>query len=115
MPKNDDFVDFVLQHMGPLGGTRARAMFGGYGIYRGDTIFAIVADDGLYFKADDATRGEFTARGLKPFTYRARGKNINLQYYEAPPEVFEEPEAMLRWARQAIETSLRAQKKGAKR
>ncbi len=34
-------------------------------------------------------------------------------YYEAPPEVFEESEAMLRWAQQAIDAALRA--KGSKR
>lgn len=82
-------------------------MFGGYGIYQRDTIFALILEDRLYFKADDLTRTEFTERGLGPFTYAARGKHTTMKYYEAPPEVFEEPEAMLSWAQQAIEAALR--------
>jgi DNA transformation protein len=31
-------------------------MFGGVGIYSGDLFFALIADDTVYFKADDSTR-----------------------------------------------------------
>jgi DNA transformation protein len=73
-------------------------------------MFALIADDRMYFKADDITRQAFTALGLSPFTYVARGKTQTLQYYEAPPEVFEEPEAMRKWAEQAIGTALKAKR-----
>jgi DNA transformation protein len=110
MPGNSEFVDFILEQMAPLGDIRARAMFGGHGIYQGDTMFAIVVDGGLYFKADELTRNEFSTRGLQAFSYSARGKNVNLQYYAAPPEVLDEAEAMRHWARQAIAVALRAEK-----
>jgi DNA transformation protein and related proteins len=106
--RNPEFVDFVLEQMSALGGVHARKMFGGHGIYRGDRMFALIADGGLYFKADELTRQEFAARGLKAFTYEARGKSIALQYYAAPPEVFDEREAMADWARRGIEAALRA-------
>ena len=83
-------------------------MFGGYGIYQGDCMFALIADDRLYFKADATTRAEFEARGLSPFTYVARGKSMTIQYFEAPPEVFEEQSAMRAWVRKAVETALKA-------
>ena len=107
MAQQSEFVEFVIEQLTPFGESRARAMFGGYGIYQGDTMFAIIVDDRLYFKADDITCKEFTARGLNPFTYASRGKTITMQYYEAPPEVFEEPEAMQNWAQQAVKTALR--------
>ncbi|MBI3779325.1 MAG: TfoX/Sxy family protein [Gammaproteobacteria bacterium] len=89
-------------------GLRVRAMFGGYGVYRDYRIFAIIVDDRLYFKADSATRGEFEAKGLSPFTYVARGKSVTMQYFEAPPEVFEEPDAMRSWVQKAYEAAVRA-------
>ncbi|MEO5572929.1 MAG: TfoX/Sxy family protein, partial [Gammaproteobacteria bacterium] len=101
-------VEFVLDQLAPMGGVRARAMFGGYGIYQRDTIFGIIVDEQLYFKTDSLTCATFAAQGLGPFTYTSRGKTMTMQYYEAPPEVFEEPEAMLSWARQAIGVALRA-------
>lgn len=107
MSARKDFVEFVLDQLEPVDDVRERAMFGGHGIYQRDTIFAIIVDERLYFKADNLTSSEFTARGLGPFTYTARGKQITMQYYEAPPEVFEETEAMLDWAQQAIDAALR--------
>ena len=89
MSRQPEFVEFVLERLAPMGRARARAMFGGYGIYDGATMFAIIVDDSLYFKADDLTRPEFTALGLSAFSYTARGKTLTMQYYEAPPEVFE--------------------------
>ena len=108
MARHSEFVEFVLELLTPVGEVRARAMFGGFGIYRGDTFFAIIVDDKLYFKTDHVTCREFTARGLSPFTYAARGKTITMQYYEAPPEVFEESEAMQYWAQQAVGAATRA-------
>ncbi len=105
MARQSEFVEFVLELLAPLGHVRARAMFGGHGIYQGDIMFAIIVDDRLYFKTDNATRNSFTTRGLAPFTYAARGKKISLQYYEAPPEVFEEQEAMRHWAQQALDVA----------
>jgi DNA transformation protein len=107
MAKHSEFVEFVLELLTPIGAVRARAMFGGFGIYRGDTFFAIIVDDKLYFKADHVTCGEFTTRGLSPFTYVARGKTLTMQYYEAPPEVFEESAVMQHWAQQAVSAATR--------
>ena len=107
MARLSEFVQFMLELMAPVGEVRARAMFGGFGIYQRDTIFAIVVDDRLYFRVDDATRPKFAALGLNPFTYVARGKMITMQYYEAPPEVFEAPEVMCSYALDAVGAALR--------
>src|SRR5262245_1401278 len=93
--------------MAPLGEIRARSMFGGHGIYHGDAMFAIVADDRLYLKASDETARTFADRNLGRFTYVARGRTVALQYYEAPPEVFEVPAAMRTWAQRSISAALR--------
>jgi DNA transformation protein and related proteins len=106
--KNSEFADFVLEQMAPLADIHVRRMFGGHGIYQGAVMFAIVADGGLYFKADELTRNGFIERGLPAFSYESRGKSVVLQYYAAPPEVFDETETMQHWARQAIATALRA-------
>lgn len=108
MPQYSEFVEFVIEQMPFVRGLRARAMFGGYGVYQDDRIFAIIVDDSLYFKADATTRGEFEAKGLAPFTYVARGKPVTMQYFEAPPEIFEEPEAMRSWVQKAIDAAARA-------
>lgn len=110
MPRYSEFVAFVIEQMSFIEGLRVRAMFGGHGLYRDDCIFAIIADDRLYFKTDATTRGEFEAKGLSPFTYVARNKSVTMQYFEAPPEVFEQVEAMHAWVHKAYAAAGRARK-----
>jgi DNA transformation protein len=110
MARNAEFVRHVLDLMAPLGAVRSRAMFGGFGIYQGETIFAIVADDRLYFKTDAVTGRKFSMLGLAPFTYVARGKTVALSYHEAPAEVLESPEVMREFALEAMGTARRAHK-----
>ncbi|MDP1771194.1 MAG: TfoX/Sxy family protein [Methylobacter sp.] len=112
MSRSNEFVEFVIEQMTPVGRLRVRAMFGGYGIYLDDCFIAIIVDDRLYFKADSVTAGEFEAKGLSPFSYVARGKLVTMQYFEAPSEVFEESEAMRLWLQKAYGAAIRAKKAG---
>ena len=111
MSRSTEFVRFVLELLAPVGDVRARAMFDGFGIYQGMTVFAIIVDDRLYFKTDDATRRKFSKLGLGPLTYAARGRTVTLQYHEAPPDVFESSEAMRSHALEAIGVARRATKR----
>lgn len=110
MPARSEFLDYVVEQMTFIHGLRAKAMFGGFGIYQDDAMFAIIVSDTLYFKADAQTRQQFEAQGLAPFSYTTRGKTVTMQYYEAPPEVLENEDSMREWAELAIGAALRAKK-----
>lgn len=102
-----EFVDYCLERMSFIRGLNIHAMFGGYSIYQDDYIFAIIVKGTLYFKVDIVVQGDFVERGLLPFNYVARGKLVTLQYFEAPPEVFEESDTMRDWVRKALDASIR--------
>lgn len=112
MPVGSDFVANVLDLLGRWGGVSARRMFSGYGLYRQGVMFALVIDDVLYFKVDDGNRGAFEDAGMGPFSYerKSRDKPVAMSYYEAPPELFDDGEAMAAWARRAFEAALRSKK-----
>lgn len=95
----NSFRDYVLDQLRGLGDVRARAMFGGFGLYYRDTFFAIIADGRLYFKTDPTTRAEYLTRGMGPF--QPREKQTLKTYYEVPVEVLEDDEALALWALQA--------------
>jgi DNA transformation protein len=82
-------------------------MFGGVGIYAGDLFFALLDDDTLYFKVDDATRPAFEDRGMTPFRPYGEGGEV-MQYYEVPADVLEDPEALGPWVEAAIAVARRA-------
>jgi DNA transformation protein len=96
------FVEFLLEQMQSLGNVEAKAMFGGYDIYREGIMFALVADDVLYLKTDDDNRARFDDRDLPAFQYDKNGKRYSMSYNEAPGEVYDDPDDMLLWANSAI-------------
>jgi DNA transformation protein len=55
MRVTDGFRAFVLEQLADLESVRARAMFGGVGLYAGDVFFGLVAADALYLKGTIAT------------------------------------------------------------
>jgi DNA transformation protein len=115
MPKSSEFVETVCEYLAPLGQVRARPMFGGWGIYVDGRFCAIVIRGALYFKADETSHAEFEAKGLQPFK-PFPDQAMVMSYYDAPPEVFEDPAEMLAWGRKALEAALRNQgKKPARR
>jgi len=97
-----DFRDFVLDLLAPLGGVSARAMFGGFGLYRDGVIFALIADDTLYLKAEGPLQAEFEAANMARFRPRVRGKPFPMPYYEAPPDMLEDPDTLTSFARKAL-------------
>lgn len=103
-PSFRSFVEDQLEQVVPV---RCRAMFGGVGIWTGELFFALVADDVLYLKVDDETRGAYEKRGLAPFRpYGAGG--VEMSYREIPADLLEDPEALRPWVEDAVEVARRA-------
>jgi|SRR5450756_2384766 len=99
---DDSFKEFVLDQLSALPDLRAKAMFGAHGIYSGEHFFGILDEGRLFFKTDASTQAEYTSRGMGPFTYEMKGKVMTMGYHEVPPEVLEQPQELVVWARKAI-------------
>ncbi len=97
----------------PLGPVRARAMFGGHGIYLDDVMFGLTAYDRLWLKVDDENRDGFLASGGESFTYRrdAAAKPITMSYVSVPDDVWAEPGNLIAWAEKALNAARRNQAK----
>lgn len=103
MAVSNDFIAYVLDQLDGLGPLQVRRMFGGAGIYCGDLFFAILADDELYFKANDTNLDDYRCLNLEPFTYRTKnGRTVSLRYYPLPADVLEDREQLHAWARKAL-------------
>jgi DNA transformation protein len=96
------FRSFVLEQLGRVTpDVRARAMFGGVGIYSGELFFALIDDDTVYFKVDDSNRGDFEALGMGPFRPMGPDGEV-MQYYQLPEDILEDAEALRPWVERAI-------------
>ena len=61
--EENEFVSHVLDLMQSLGRVRARRMFGGYGIFIDGLMFALIADETLYLKADEESANAVQDKG----------------------------------------------------
>ena len=69
---SDPFVEFVLDQLRDVEEVRAKRMFSGHGLYRGDVFFGIVSRARLYFKTDDRSREDYLKRKMGPFKPTAK-------------------------------------------
>jgi DNA transformation protein len=111
MPALSAFVDGVLGSLLPLGPVRARAMFGGWGLFLDDAMFGLIARERLYFKVDAETEPRFAAAGAEAFTYLRQGKRVALSYWEAPSGAPWGAGVLLPWAELGLEAARRARAK----
>ncbi len=113
MKKKSGFLTYLLEDvLRDIEGVTARAMFGGYGLYRNGIVFGIIADDELYFKVDEKNRAEYEAHDSEPFTYEAiKGKRVAMSYWKVPADILEDPEALLKWINTSVQASKRSKSK----
>ncbi len=102
MTTDATLLSTVLDLLSGMGVLRQRKMFGGVYIYCDDLFIATIHDDTLYFKANANTAADFVTRGLPIFSYLKEGGIATLQYYQAPPEVFNGRVPMKLWAAKAL-------------
>jgi DNA transformation protein len=118
MPARDfepEFIRYLRDQFRRWAPVDIRRMFGGHGIFRGGTMFALIHDEMLFLRSDDANRAAFAAAGMGPFRYRRRGKQVALAYHQAPPEALEDGDILGQWADLAFAAALRRAEARAKR
>lgn len=106
MSVSDNYRTYIIEQLAALPALSTRRMFGGIGLYSGDFFFALIDDDVLFFKVDDANREDYTSRGMKAFM--PFPGQPSLGYFQVPAEVIEEAEELTQWARKSVEVAQRA-------
>ena len=101
MRSSNSFRDFVLDQLSALPYVRARAMFGGIGLYAADVFFGLIASDVLYLKVDDGNLAQYESEGSQPFRpYPVRA--MTMPYYNVPAGVLEDARTLVDWARTSV-------------
>ena len=87
-------------------------MFGGAGLYSGGVMFGLVSDGLIHLKADATTVPRFETEGCRPFEYGTKtGRRAIMSYWRLPDRLYDDPDMLAQWARQALEVALRASKR----
>lgn len=110
-------IDDAIEMFSPLGPIRTRKMMGGLTIYAHDMTFAIYdPDSGYYLKSDAQTHDLFEEAGVSKFTFEMKdGKSATMNYYAMPEDCYDDPDALMYWARLSLDVALRANSKKKKK
>ena len=111
MAVTDDFRDYVLEQLAAAGKVVPRRMFGGVGLYLDGLFFALISDDTLYFRTDEASQPRFEKAGSRSFRPFPDRPNYVMAYWEVPAEVLEDAEQLRLWTREALAAALAARSK----
>jgi DNA transformation protein len=107
-PEYKEFIADLLSAFGPV---NIRNMFGGAGIYHEEVMFALIAYDALYLKADVGNIPDFEAEGMGPFVYEKKnGTRGKMSYYQVPERLYDDAGELAQWATKAYEVAVRNKK-----
>jgi len=106
--RDPDFEAWVHEHFAALGTLEIKRMFGGAGVYRHGTIFALLGDGVVWLKGDETNIPALEAAGSRQFTYPGKdGAIMSLGYWSLPDSATDDPDEAVEWARGAIDVALR--------
>ena len=86
--------DQVVEMLAPIGDISSRSMFGGYGIFAGGDMFALISGSALFSQVDDSNRSVYEEVGSKQYG--------SMPYYRVPDDTLEDPDKLIDWARTSI-------------
>lgn len=116
MSADEGLLVWIEESLAPLGRVTWRRMMGGATLYLDGTIFAIVGDDLLWFKADAESDALWDAAGAERFAMeRKDGSIATMNYRRAPDDVLDDADALREWAKVALAAGQRAPVRSAKR
>ncbi|MBX3509768.1 MAG: TfoX/Sxy family protein [Hyphomonadaceae bacterium] len=107
MAAPDSFHDFVRELFAGLGRVEIKRMFGGAGVYAEGVMFALLADDTIHLKVDDALKRDLREEGSGPFVWTPSsgpraGEKIDMGYWRLPDSALDDPDEAARWGRKAL-------------
>jgi DNA transformation protein len=100
-------LEFAADLFAGLGHVAIRRMFGGAGVYAQDVMFALIDDDVIYLKADEALKRDLAAEGSSAWIYTpAKGPRAGIpeqsSYWSLPEDALDDPDAACAWGQRAI-------------
>ena len=117
MSFDEGLYAWVEEALEPVGSVSMRRMMGGATLYLDGTIFALIDESEIWFKADDESGAAWDAEGCADrFTVIFKDGTVDsMNYRRAPTDVYDDADAMRRWAALAVEAGARRKTKKPKR
>jgi DNA transformation protein and related proteins len=101
---SDHYLTEVLECLSQVAPVTYRRLFSGVAIYHRGGQFALIVNDRLYFRVDEASSQPYRERGMPRLQPEAALSSAS-HYYQVPCAVLEAPNELLYWMRAAVEAA----------
>ena len=104
-------IAFACDILSGVGEVSARRMFGAAGLYVRGVMFALIDDDRIFLKTDEALRIDLAAAGADSWIYtEAKGPKAGVpqttSYWSLPDSANDDPEEAAGWGQRALQVAL---------
>ena len=106
--KTTPFLEYVLYDVfSERDNVTARAMMGGYILYKDGKVIGLAEDDKLYLKGNKENEKWFLDHGSEKFAYEKKGKDgkkkiQEMNFFLVPEEVLEDREEFRKWVEMTL-------------
>jgi DNA transformation protein len=108
MSIDEGLYAWTQEALEPLGSVTMRRMMGGATLYLDGIIFAIMVDGELWLKSDAEADPIWDAESRERFTMTFKDGTVDsMNYRRAPSDVYDDAEAMQKWAGVSVEAGRR--------
>lgn len=104
MAVSEHYLTEVLQCLGQVAAVTYRRVFSGVTLYHRGVQFALIANDRLYFRVDDASAELYRVRDMRSLKPEAALSSAR-PYYEVPQAILNTPSELLYWVRAAVKAA----------
>lgn len=94
----------ALHHLSEVAPVSYRRIFTGIGLYHQHQLFAVMANDRLYFRVDDDSVQPYLQRSM-PMLHPRVAALAECHFYQLPEAVLENAAELMYWMRAAVEAS----------
>lgn len=99
---------WAQEALAPLGNVTMRRMMGAATLYLDSIVFAIIDAEEIWFKGDAQIDAAWDEASCDRFTFTGSdGVTHSMNYRRGPIDVYDDAEAMQRWAALAVEAGRR--------
>ncbi|MDV7102990.1 TfoX/Sxy family DNA transformation protein [Vibrio sp. TH_r3] len=94
-----------LELFATFGKVKSRSMFGGFGVFVDDTMFALVVKNALHIRCCEALNQRFTQQAYQPYVYKKRGFPVVTKYFQLPEDLWGNTDDILHIANIALDAA----------
>jgi DNA transformation protein len=107
MPQSAATLAFAVELFSGMGHVEARRMFGGAGLYARGVMFALVDDEVIYLKVDEALKADLATLAARPWVYTlSKGPKAGIpqetSYWSVPEAALDDPHEACAWGLRSL-------------